>query len=137
MRRLAIVLVVVASIGAAAGCGGDGDDESQGTTTTAATGTQRERTNVTGQDTVEVAQHDFFFKPAILVGTPGQKVTIDLTNEGAAAHTFTVAEQLVDEEVQPGEAAQIRITLPKSGEVAFICRYHESDGMTGTLEASG
>ena len=46
--------------------------------TTTGNQTQAERMDVKGQDIVEVAQHDFFFKPAILVGTPGQEVTIDL-----------------------------------------------------------
>ena len=87
MRRFAIALAVVALVGVAAGCGGD-DDEAAVTTTP--NQTQAERMDVKGQEIVEVAQHDFFFEPAILEGTPGQQLTIDLKNESAAAHTFTI-----------------------------------------------
>ena len=136
MRRLGIALVAVALISVAAGCGGDGDDETGGPTTTGVASSDAERMDVKGEDIVEVVMDDEFFKPAILVGTPGQKVTIDLKNEGEAAHTFTVDEELVDEEVQPGDTGQVRITFPESGEAPFICRYHESLGMVGTLETS-
>jgi plastocyanin len=134
MRRFAIALAVVALVGVAAGCGGDEDEAA---VTTTPNQTQAERMDVKGQEIVEVAQHDFFFKPAILVGTPGQEVTIDLKNESAAAHTFTIEGPLpVDEEVQPGDVGQVRITFPESGEVTFVCTYHENRGMVGTLEAS-
>jgi plastocyanin len=134
MRRFAIALAAVALAGVAAGCGG-GEDE--GAVTTTGNQTEAERMDVKGEDIVEVVQHDFFFRPAILVGTPGQEVTIDLKNESAAAHTFTIEGPLaVDEEVQPGDVGQVRITFPESGEVTFICTYHENRGMVGTLEAS-
>jgi plastocyanin len=134
MRRFAIALAAVALAGVAAGCGG-GEDE--GAVTTTGNQTEAERMDVKGEDIVEVVQHDFFFRPAILVGTPGQEVTIDLKNESAAAHTFTIEGPLpVDEEVQPGDVGQVRITFPESGEVTFVCTYHENRGMVGTLEAS-
>ena len=71
------------------------------------------------------------------MGTPGQTLTIDLKNEGAAAHTFTIEGALpVDEEVQPGEVGQVRVTFPQSGEVTFVCTFHENLGMVGALELS-
>ena len=91
MRRLAIAVGALALLGVVAGCGGD--DDSSGGTTTGVTASESERMDVKGMNIAEVAMHDEFFKPAF-VGTPGQKVTIDLKNEGKAAHTFTVDEQL-------------------------------------------
>jgi plastocyanin len=133
MRRFAIGLAVVALVGVAAGCGGE-DEEA---VTTTGNQTEAARMDVKGEDIVEVAQHDYFFRPATLVGTPGQTLTIDLKNEGAAAHTFTIEGPLpVDEDVQPGEVGQVRITFPESGEVTFECTYHENRGMVGTLEVS-
>ena len=121
MRRFAIALAAVALVGVAAGCGGD---EDEGAVTTTGDQTQAERMDVKGEDLVEVTQNDFFFKPAILEGTPGQTVTIDLKNESAAAHTFTIEGPLpVDEEVQPGDVGQVRVTFPESGEVTFVCTY--------------
>jgi plastocyanin len=136
MRRVAIALAAVALVVGAAGCGGDGDDASEEATTTGVASSDAERMEVKGEDFVEIAMHDEFFKSAILVGTPGQTLTINLKNEGAAAHTFTVDDQLVDEEVQPGGVGQVRVTFPETGEAPFICRYHESLGMVGTLETS-
>ena len=42
----------------------------------------------------------------------------------------------MDEEVQPGDVGQVRITFPESGEITFVCTYHENRGMVGKLEAS-
>ena len=133
MRRFAIALTAVALVGVAAGCGGDEDEAA---VTTTPNQTEAERMDVRGEDIVEVETHDFFFRPATLVGTPGQTVTVDVKNESAAAHTFTVNEQLADEDVQPGDVGQVRITFPESGEVAFVCTYHENRGMVGKLEVS-
>ena len=133
MRRLAIALAAVALLGVAAGCGGD--DESAVTTT--GNETEAARMDVRGEDIVELEQLDFSFRPATLVGTPGQTLTIDLKNDSAAAHTFTIEGALpVDEEVQPGEVGQARVTFPESGEVTFVCTFHENRGMVGKLEVS-
>ena len=63
-------------------------------------------------------------------------LTIELKNEGERAHTFTVTEQSVDQEVQPGDEAEADVTFPESGELSFICKFHESSGMVGALEPS-
>ena len=134
MRRFAIALAAVALLGVAAGCG---SDEDEAAVTTTADQTQAARMDVRGENIVEVEQLDFFFKPATLVGTPGQTLTIDLKNDSAASHTFTIEGDLpVDEEVQPGEVGQARVTFPESGEVTFVCTYHENRGMVGKLEVS-
>jgi plastocyanin len=85
---------------------------------------------------VEIEMYDNYFEPTILKGEPGQKVRIELKNEGKAAHTFTVTEQSVDQEVQPGDEAEADITFPESGELTFACRFHKSSGMVGAFEAS-
>jgi plastocyanin len=79
--------------------------------------------------------YDYYFEPTVLKGKPGQKVTIELKNVGRAAHTFTLTEQSVDREVQPGDEAEADITFPQSGELTFICKFHKSSGMVGALEA--
>ena len=85
---------------------------------------------------VEIEMYDNYFEPTVLEGTPGQKVTIELKNEGETAHTFTMAEQSVDQEVQPGDEAEADVTFPQSGEVTFVCKFHKSMGMVGALEPS-
>ena len=127
---------------AAAGCGGYGGgskDSEEGTTTTIA-GTQAEShgtkdvSNESGK--VEIELYDNDFEPTVLKGTPGQKVELELKNEGKAAHTFTISDQMVDKEIQPGDETETDVTFPKSGQVEFVCKFHESGGMIGALETS-
>jgi plastocyanin len=58
--------------------------------------------------------------------------TLVLNNVSDAAHTFTVTGQGIDVETQPGETSQVTIDL-KPGTYPFVCRFHRSLGMTGTL----
>ena len=54
----------------------------------------------------------------------------------SAPHTFTVTGQSTDEENQPGQSQQVTIDLPP-GTYPFICRFHVSQGMKGTLVVQG
>ena len=84
---------------------------------------------------MEIELYDDFFEPTVLKGTPGQKV--DRAQERRlAAHTFTLAEQSVNQEVQPGDEAEADVTFPQSGELTFVCTFHESSGMVGALQTS-
>jgi plastocyanin len=143
LRRLPILVAAVFLLVGAAACGGGygGDDKKseEGTTTTIG-GVQTEShgtKDVSGMsdEKVEIEMYDNYFEPTILKGEPGQKVRIELKNEGEAAHTFTVTEQSVDQEVQPGDEAEADITFPESGELTFVCRFHKSSGMVGAFEA--
>ena len=74
------------------------------------------------------------FEPA--EAKPGQTVTLELLNEGNNPHTLTISDQGVDTEVQPGDEAEAEVTFPQSGQLAFVCKFHESNGMVGALEAA-
>ncbi len=145
LRRLPIVAAAVLLF-VAAGCGGGGyggNDKSEkseeGTTTTiggvqtASHGT-KDVSGMSGEK-VEIELYDNYFEPTVLKGTPGLKVTIELKNEGETAHTFTISEQSVDQQVEPGGEAEVEVTFPKSGTLTFVCRFHKSSGMVGELEA--
>ena len=143
MRRVTLLAAALVFVLAVAACGGYGDDkkseESEGTTTTiGGVATESHGTKDVSGETgkVEIEMYDDFFEPTVLKGTPGQKVTIELKNEGEQAHTFTVTEQSVDQEVQPGDEAEADVTFPESGELTFVCKFHESSGMVGALEPS-
>src|SRR5688500_12549257 len=41
-----------------------------------------------GKTTMPIALENFAFAPTFLQGTPGQKVTLELTNDSSARHTF-------------------------------------------------
>lgn len=89
--------------------------------------------SVVGQDSVTVELDDFYFDPTVLVGSPGQRLTVDLVNEGDMPHTFTVEDQGVDVVLQPGQRGQARIQFPQSGQQGFVCRFHIAQGMLGLL----
>jgi plastocyanin len=74
------------------------------------------------------------FAPTTLTVTKGTTITV--SNVGSAAHTFTVTGQSIDTENQPGQSQQVTIDLT-ANTYPFICRFHEGEGMTGTLIVQG
>ena len=146
MTRIQGVVVIagLCLVFAAAGCGGSSSsssgDESESTTSTTIGGTQVEShgtkdvSNESGK--VEIELYDYYFEPTILKGKPGQKVELELKNEGSAAHTFTLAEQSVNKEIQPGDETETEVTFPQSGQLKFVCTFHQSQGMVGALQTS-
>lgn len=52
---------------------------------------------------------------------------------GKAPHTFTAASVSVDEQIDAGQTKTVTFTMPASGSVAFVCKFHESQGMKGTI----
>jgi plastocyanin len=144
MTRIQGVVVIAAlfALLVVAGCGGGGGggNESEEATTTNIAGTETEShgtKDVSGETgKVEIELYDNYFEPTILKGKPGQKVELELKNEGKVAHTFTLSEQSVDKEIQPGDETETDVTFPQSGQLKFVCRFHGSGGMIGALETS-
>jgi plastocyanin len=152
MRALAVLLVGIAMLGV--GCGDDDDSADEGsqvgTTGTAASGATTEAVSgeapvaLAGQvnnegtgeidgDEMDVELDDFYFGPTFMKATPGATVTLELENEGDSAHTFTSDTLGVDQEVAAGETAEVDVTLPAEGAVAFYCRFHKDRGMQGAF----
>ena len=74
--------------------------------------------------------NSFTFSPSTFTVKQGDTITLD--NVSDTPHTFTVTGQSIDVETQPGKTAQVTIDLPP-GTYPFVCRFHGSMGMTGTL----
>ena len=89
-----------------------------------------------GADDASIELDDFYFEPTILAGKPGQKVKLELENEGNAEHNFSLQDQGIDQDVDPGGKAEVDVTFPRSGTLLFFCKYHTSSGMNGGLQAS-
>ena len=148
MRRGVVIIAGCVLVLAAAGCGSS-SSSSSGTTTEESSGGGGQKTiagvqaNDHGTKAVEdsgkteVELDDFYFKPTVLEGKPGQKVTLELKNEGETEHSFTIDSQNVDQELGPGEEAEVDVTIPKSGVVSFYCKFHKSSGMAGALAVTG
>lgn len=139
--RVRAVLAVVALGVLAAACGGGGGGREQagggGGTIRLSDGslaTDRGTGTVSGTAaTVEAGE--FFFSPTVLTGPAGQEVTLTVTNVGQALHNFSLPDQDVDVDIQPGQETTVTVTLPSSGAVTFQCKYHLAQNMRGELRA--
>jgi plastocyanin len=77
---------------------------------------------------------DYYFSPTFVKVAPGEKVTIEVENEGKAAHTFTSDALHIDQQVQPGKSKKFTVTVPNDGTAfQFHCNFHESMGMQGAF----
>jgi plastocyanin len=137
----AALVLLSALVLAAAACGGDsnGGGESEGGTKTIAgvEANDHGEKDVSGETgKVEVELDDEYFEPTVLKGSPGQKVTLELKNEGNEEHNISIADQNIDQDVAPADEAEVEVTFPQSGELSFVCKFHESAGMAGALVVS-
>ncbi len=148
MKRGVVIVAGCVLLLAAAGCGSSSSSSSGGTTTEeSGGGGQKSIAGVKANDhgtkavedngKTEVELDDFYFEPTVLDGKPGQTVTLELKNEGETEHTFTIDSQNVDQDLGPGEEAEVDVTIPKSGVVSFYCKFHKSSGMAGALAVTG
>jgi plastocyanin len=92
--------------------------------------------DVTGMTSLVVEADNFYFKPTVLKGTPGQRLTLTIKNETGTDHNFTVQSQNVNKDVNSKKDETVSVTLPSSGTVSFFCEYHKNKGMAGGLQAS-
>jgi plastocyanin len=147
--RTAATLALALALGlVAAACGeeptirgGQGQPEGEDTPAGAAFDiTQAEdhgAADLSGQSETSLELDDFYFEPTVLIGEPGQTLSIELENEGTAPHTFTIESAGIDEELQPGDKVETDVTFPDSAALTFICRFHAGQGMQGALSVSG
>ena len=148
MRRGVVIVAGGLLLLAAAGCGSSYGNSSGNTTTGASGGGGRKtiagvQANDHGAKAVadkgktEVELDDFYFKPTVLTGKAGEKVVLELKNEGQTEHSFTIASQGIDKVIEPGHQAEVTVKIPQSGAVSFYCKFHKSSGMAGALAVTG
>lgn len=151
--RLKLLVLLTSMVLSAAACGGGGDGSSsqtQGSQGSKEGGSESggKKTiagvqasfhgmmDVSGKSDTSLELDDFYFEPTVLEGKPGQKMTIELENEGENEHNFSIDSQGIDEDVEPGDKTEVEVTLPKAGQVSFYCKYHKGQGMAGGLQAA-
>ena len=151
--RLAHALLVVMLVGAMVACGGDdepadnadnapaaeqeqeGQEEAEGTLTIdGQEANSHGEEDVTGASEVELEADDFYFEPTLLAGEAGQEVTITIENEGESPHNFSITDQDIDEDIEPGDDVEVTVTFPDSGTLVYFCAFHQGNGMLGGLE---
>jgi plastocyanin len=82
---------------------------------------------------VAIATGDESFSPTFVQSEPGAIVTVELSNDGSANHTFTIDDQQIDQALRAGEEATVEVTVPESGVVRFYCMIHVEGGMQGAF----
>jgi plastocyanin len=83
---------------------------------------------------LEIEMDDKYFNPTFIKAKAGEKITLELKNEGSLPHTFTSDTLSVDKQVDPGKSAKLTVTVPSDGAVfQFHCDFHESAGMAGAV----
>lgn len=111
---LLVAVVTLTLVGAACSSGGDGSGGGS---------------PASGGATATLGIMDFQFEPQTLNVSSGQ-TTITITNDGAVEHSFTLDDESVDQDVEPGET--VTVTVDVSADAPFHCKYHP-DQMMGTL----
>ena len=107
----------------------EGGESEGGTTTVAGLKANNHGTkSVETSGKTEVELDDFYFEPTVLEGKAGETVTLELKNEGNTEHSFTIDSQNVDQELGPGEEAEVDVTIPKSGVVSFTASSTRAPG---------
>jgi plastocyanin len=91
--------------------------------------------SVVGQSDAELEADDFYFDPTFLRGSPGQKLTVTVKNEGKELHNFSLSAQQLDKDIPPDGKIQLEVTFPPLGALRFFCKYHSGQGMNGQLLA--
>lgn len=78
-----------------------------------------------------LTQVNYQFTPAKITVEQGDTITVSDTNP-STPHTFTITGTDIDVANDPMESQDVTIDL-EPGTYDFICRFHEAQGMTGTL----
>ena len=89
--------------------------------------------DVTGLAELDLEVDEYYFEPAFLRGTPGQKLKLEIENESNTLHSFSIPEQKLDMDIPPKGKVVVEVTFPPSGVVRFFCKFHSELGMNGEL----
>jgi plastocyanin len=83
--------------------------------------------------TIEMEMDEAYFEPTVLKGPPGATVTIELENEGIRQHNFSVPSQGIDLNCGVRARGEVTVVFPRTGVLAFVCKYTGTSGMRGEL----
>lgn len=146
ITRAAVLLGIIAL--ALAGCGSSSSTSTKASSSSGSSSSEAAAGNApvslpgtvnegeTGDATsgsLKVELDDFYFGPAYIKATPGETITLHLENEGKSVHTFTSDALGVDQQLSPGQDADVTVTMPMTGATQFHCRFHEAMGMQGAF----
>jgi plastocyanin len=88
-------------------------------------------------ETIEMEMDEDYFGPTVLKGSAGATVTIELENEGIRTHNFSVPSQGIDLNCGVRARDEVEVVFPRSGLLAFTCKFGATSGMRGALVVKG
>ncbi|MGZ5291388.1 MAG: multicopper oxidase domain-containing protein [Actinomycetota bacterium] len=130
VRRLSVGAAITALMLLTAACSGDGDAGGGGDPGGGG--------DVAAPAVVGVSLTEFAIVPDVIHAPAGQALSFEVTNDGAAMHTFGVDTSSgvdVTRELQPGDSQTLQVEALGTGEYRMFCSVtgHEDLGMAGTL----
>jgi plastocyanin len=84
-----------------------------------------------GTSVLTLTQANYQFTPAKITVKQGDTITVTDTTP-STPHTFTITGTSIDVANDPMGSQDVTIDLPP-GTYDFFCRFHQAQGMTGTL----
>jgi plastocyanin len=81
---------------------------------------------------VEIVMRDSLFEPEVLEIPAGTPVTVEVRNDGAENHNFTVENLNVSTGPMEGGDVKTVTFTPQAGTTEFVCTWHE--GMVGRIQ---
>jgi plastocyanin len=90
-----------------------------------------------GSGAVTIEANDNNFAPTQLQAQVGQKLVIQLKNDGNTLHNFSIGALGVSQDIDIKKTATVTITPTAPGTIPFVCKYHEALGMKGELVVAG
>jgi YVTN family beta-propeller protein len=82
---------------------------------------------------VAVRVDDYSFTPPVLHGRAGQPLRLRIRNAASTLHNLSVPSVGLDRDLLPQADAEVQLTIPAAGPVAFFCKFHEALGQRGQL----
>ena len=86
---------------------------------------------------IEMEMDEDYFGPSVLRGPAGATVTIELENEGVRQHNFSVRGQGIDLTCGVRARDEVEVVFPRSGLLAFTCKFGDRSGMRGAFVVEG
>lgn len=133
MRKMLVLISVLAAVATACGGGGSSPSASpSGRTSTSPAGqTPPNCRNESTGNVFTLAMRNTRFVPPCLVVRSQQ--SIHITNEDSFTHNFTITGTQVDVDVPGGKFFNGESAGLKPGTYPFFCKFHRSQGMVGTI----
>lgn len=132
-RATGMVGLLLAMVWVGVACGGSSGGVSpttSGARSTSGGGGSGNAGGSPSQIQIEQGVGGLVFSPSKLSVAQGTQIIV--ADPGSFQHTFTIPGQGIDVVNDPGQFQTVAITVAP-GTYTFVCRFHEAQGMKGTL----